>query len=182
MKQRFQVRDLTLIALFAALTSVMAQLSVPMPGGLPPVTGQTFAVMLAGLILGSKKGAMSQIIYILLGLAGFPVFANAKSGFAVLVGPTGGFLWGFVIGAYIMGLISEAYPSRPLTALAAAALVGGVIAVYVPGILQLSYVYKLPLTKAATAMLPYIPGDLIKVAASSVLARKVLAALVVKPA
>ena len=91
MKQKFSVRDMVLIALFAALTSIMAYISIPMPGGLPPVTGQSFAVMLAGLLLGARKGAMSQIIYILLGVAGLPVFAGATAGVGVLAGFTGGF-------------------------------------------------------------------------------------------
>ena len=177
MKQKFSVRDMVLIALFAALTSIMAYISIPMPGGLPPVTGQSFAVMLAGLLLGARKGAMSQIIYILLGVAGLPVFAGATAGVGVLAGFTGGFLWGFVPGAYIVGKLTEKQAKPSLVALGFAALIGGIIAVYIPGIWQLARVTGMSLTAATVAMLPYIPGDLLKVAASALLAQRVLSSV-----
>ncbi|MDW7651654.1 MAG: biotin transporter BioY [Bacillota bacterium] len=174
MKQKYSVRDLTLIALFAALTSIMAYITIPMPAGLPPITGQTFAVMLAGMLLGAKKGAMSQIIYILLGIAGLPVFAGAMAGAGVLAGYSGGFIWGFVPGAYIIGKLTEKQARTPLSILILAAFTGGVIAVYIPGVWQMAKVLGWPADKAVIAMLPYIPGDLVKVAASSLLAQKVL--------
>lgn len=177
MKQKFAVRDLVLIALFAALTSIMAFISIPMPAGLPPITGQTFAVMLAGLLLGANKAAMSQVIYLLLGVAGVPVFANSTAGLGVLVGPTGGFLWGFVIGAYVIGRLTEKKASPSLRTLFFVALFGGVLVIYVPGILQLARFYNMSIAKATIAMLPYIPGDLVKVFASAVLAQKVRASL-----
>lgn len=177
MKQKFAVRDLVLIALFAALTSIMAFISIPMPAGLPPITGQTFAVMLAGLLLGANKGAMSQIIYLLLGVAGVPVFANSTAGLGVLVGPTGGFIWGFVIGAYVIGKLTEKNVSPSIRTLLFSALIGGVVVIYIPGILQLARFYNMSVTKATIAMLPYIPGDLVKVFASAALAQKVRVSL-----
>lgn len=183
MKQKFAVRDLVLIAMFAALTAIMAYISIPMPGGLPPITGQTFAVMLAGLLLGASKGAMSQIIYILLGVAGMPVFAGGRAGIGVLAGASGGFIWGFVIGAYVIGLLTQNKARTSLPVLLGAAFVGGVLMVYIPGILQMARILGFTVPNAVTMMLPYIPGDLVKVVVSAVLAKSILshAAQIVRP-
>ena len=177
MKQKFMIRDLVLIALFTALTAIMAYISIPMPGGLPPITGQSFAVMLAGLLLGSKKGAMSQVVYVLLGLAGLPVFAAGTAGPGVLAGYSGGFIWGFIIGAYVIGKVTEMTKRPTLPVLVVAAAVGGILAVYIPGIVQMSRVLGLPYAKAITAMLPYIPGDVVKVAVSAPLSLQILRSL-----
>ncbi len=174
MKPKYSVRDLILISLFAALTAVMAYVSIPLPFSPVPLSGQTFAVMLAGVLLGARKGAFSQIIYLLLGVAGIPVFAGGYAGISRLAGPTGGFIWGFVIGAYIIGKLVEGEKCPSMARLVAAVVVGGIIAVYLPGILQLAYVTGMAGRQAAVAMLPYIPGDLVKVAAASVLAKQML--------
>jgi biotin transport system substrate-specific component len=173
MKPKFAVRDLILIAMFAALTVILTYVSIPMPGGLPPITGQTFAVMLAGLLLGARKAAFSQIIYIMLGVAGLPVFSGGRAGIGVLAGASGGFLWGFVIGAYVIGKLVENRSRVPLPLLAAAALFGGVLVIYIPGIWQMARVLQLPAGRALTMMLPYLPGDLLKVAASALVAQGV---------
>lgn len=107
MKEKFLLRDLVYIAFLAALTSVLAYFAIPMPGGLPPLTGQSLGVMLAGLLLGAKKGAASQMVYLCLGLLGMPIFANGTAGVGVLAGPTGGFIWGFVAGAFVCGKLTE---------------------------------------------------------------------------
>ncbi len=89
--------DVALTALFAALTAVGAHVYVPLP--LVPVTLQTLFVYLAGAFSGGGRGALSQLAYVLMGLAGLPVFAEGMSGFGVLLGPTGGYLMGFIAGA-----------------------------------------------------------------------------------
>ena len=94
---------LTSIALMAAVTVIMAQIAIPMPAGVP-MTLQTLAVTLAGVILGAKGGAISMLIYLLLGAVGLPVFSGFRGGLAMLVGPTGGFLISFPIMAFIIGL------------------------------------------------------------------------------
>ena len=174
---KIPVKDLVLAALFAALSVVMTIfVSIPLPFSPVPLTGQTFVVMLAGAMLGSRRGALSQLIYILLGAAGLPVFSGGMGGIGVLVGPRGGFLLGFVIGAYIIGKLVEKFDRPSLVYLLFATSVGGVLAVYIPGILQLSLVTGLSLSQAAWSMLYYIPGDVIKVAASSLLIQRMLAA------
>jgi len=90
---------------FACLTALSAQVQIPI--GPVPITLQVLFVLLSGLVLGSKLGAISQVEYLTLGIAGVPVFAQGKSGLIALLGPTGGYLVGFILGAYIAGLIAE---------------------------------------------------------------------------
>ena len=92
----FSIQDICSVAIMAALTAVMAQISIPMPMGVP-MTMQTFAVTLAGVILGSKRGAVSMVVYLLIGSVGVPVFSNMGGGVQYLIGPTGGFLLSFPI-------------------------------------------------------------------------------------
>jgi len=97
--------QLLLTTVFACLTAFGAQMQVPI--GPVPITLQVLFVILSGLVLGSKLGALSQLEYLALGFAGLPVFAQGKSGLIALIGPTGGYLVGFILGAYIAGLLAE---------------------------------------------------------------------------
>lgn len=99
-KTNFKTLDLCMIGVVTAVIVIMAQISIPMPLGVP-MTMQTFAITLAGIILGSKKGAVASLIYVLLGAVGVPVFANFSGGYQLLVGPTGGFIISFPIMAFI---------------------------------------------------------------------------------
>lgn len=103
---KLTLQDLCMIGVFTAVIVIMAQISIPMPLGVP-MTMQTFAITLAGIVLGSKKGAISALLYILIGAIGIPVFSNFTGGLQSLVGPTGGFLLSFPIMAYIIGLGAE---------------------------------------------------------------------------
>ena len=100
-KTNFKTLDLCMIGVVTAVIVIMAQISIPMPLGVP-MTMQTFAITLAGIILGSKKGAVASLIYVLLGAVGVPVFANFSGGYQLLVGPTGGFIISFPIMAFII--------------------------------------------------------------------------------
>ena len=94
--------------LIGSLTiGLLAQLSLPVPFRPVPITGQTIGVVLIGSLLGSKKGALCILLYLMEGSLGLPVFANMSAGAHVLIGPTGGYLWGFIIGAVIMGYSRE---------------------------------------------------------------------------
>ena len=102
-KSKMSVRDICYAGLFAAVIAVMAQISIPMPMGVP-MTMQTFAITLAAVVLGSKLSAIATLVYLLLGAVGVPVLANFSGGIDKFVGPTGGFLISFPIMAYIIGL------------------------------------------------------------------------------
>lgn len=101
------VRDLALATLFGALTALSAQIRIHIPGNPVPFTGQVFMVLLAGGLLGARWGAISQLEYLALGLAGFPVFSGGVSGPLAFSGPTGGYLVGFVVAAWVVGTMAR---------------------------------------------------------------------------
>ena len=102
-KKKISTKDMVQIAMFTAVVAVLSHIAIPMPSGVP-VTLQTLAVALCGYVLGSKKGAVSLLVYALLGAVGAPVFANFKGGLGAIAGPTGGFIWGFIFMAFLCGL------------------------------------------------------------------------------
>lgn len=104
-KEQVKLRSLIITALFAAIIGVMAQLTIPLP--LVPITGQTLAIGIAATILGARYGTLSVLLYIAIGSIGVPVFAEFSAGLSVVVGPTGGFLIGFIPATFIIGLFLE---------------------------------------------------------------------------
>ena len=125
---KFSVRDICYTGLFAAVIAVMAQISIPMPLGVP-MTMQTFAITLAAVVLGSKLSAMASLVYLILGAVGVPVLASFSGGIDKFVGPTGGFLISFPLMAYLIGLGVEhrnafkgAFPLAVVVAISACVL------------------------------------------------------------
>ncbi len=187
------VRQLVLAALFAAVTAVLAYIRIPLPFSPVPITGQTFGLMLAGLLLGPRLGALSQAVYLLMGVVGLPVFAGGQAGLAVLLGPTGGYLWGHVAGAYLAGMAAGgasrtpgAAPLAPGAAPAATgywrclagAVLGGVFGVYILGVVQLALVTGMGWQAAVLAgAVPFLPGDALKAAAAAAVAVRVAPAV-----
>lgn len=164
-----QAREIALVGLFAALTAVGAVVSVPV--GAVPFTLQVMFTLLAGAVLGSRLGALSQVCYVLMGLIGLPVFSLRRAGIGVLVGPTGGFLAGFVLGAWVVGWLVPRLHRRGtwFGALGVfAAMLLGAVAIYVPGIAWLAW-HLDGLAPALAAMVAFIPVDLIKAALASAL-------------
>ncbi|MCL2099261.1 MAG: biotin transporter BioY [Oscillospiraceae bacterium] len=106
LKINSKIRDMCFIAVFSAAAAVLAQVQLPGPGGVP-FTMQTFAVLLAGVVLGAKKGALAIVIYVLLGAAGIPVFAGFTGGFGRIVGHTGGYILSFPVMALFAGIGSN---------------------------------------------------------------------------
>jgi biotin transport system substrate-specific component len=163
-----KLRAMALSSLMAALTAVGAYLQIPI--GPVPVVLQNLFVLLAGLLLGFRWGMMSVAIYLLLGAAGLPVFAGGKGGLGHFLGPTGGYLLGFLAAAGIAGWIAERSPNRPLWDIAA--VVTGSLAIYGVGVPWLKLVTAVDWRKAVVVgMLPFLVGDILKAAAAVVLAR-----------
>ncbi|MGM0432243.1 MAG: biotin transporter BioY [Spirochaetota bacterium] len=166
---------MVLTSLFAALTAVGAYIAVPI--GPVPITLQTLFITLAGLLGGRKIGLSAAAIYLLAGIAGLPIFSGGTGGFAHLVGPTGGFLIGVLLCAWIAGLFGdlarEAKSQRfwqPLL-LFAGALAGGA-SVYLTGVPWLKISLDLSWSQAfAMGVLPFLIGDLLKSVAAAGLAR-----------
>lgn len=154
------IRGMIYASMFGAMTAIGAWIIIPLP--LIPITLQTLFLSLAAALLGGYLGALSQIIYISLGIIGLPVFAGGKAGFGVLMGPTGGYLVGFILGAYIMGTLIEK-KERPGFAWIAGSMFTGLLVIYALGVAQLMMVAKLSVEKAvAVGFIPIFPGELIK--------------------
>jgi biotin transport system substrate-specific component len=161
---------MTLVSLFAALTAVGAFISFPLYP--VPITLQNLFTLLAGMTLGSVLGGSSQIIYVLLGIIGLPVFAGFKAGIGVLFGPTGGFLFGFIISSYIIGKIIELKKEKDIFYYFLAGGLGIVI-IYIIGIGQLSLVTGMGIKQTLmVGVFPFLPGDILKIIAASFIASK----------
>jgi biotin transport system substrate-specific component len=163
---------MTRAALMAAVTAVAAQIAMPI---FPvPFTLQVLAVILSGLLLGPRYGALAQIIYLLVGAIGVPVFAEFRGGLGVLLGPTGGYLLSYPIAAAVAGLAaSAARRASRGRALTVSFLWGcvGLAVIYAGGAGWLSVVTDLPLAVAvAQGVLIFVPFDLIKVALAALVA------------
>jgi biotin transport system substrate-specific component len=165
------LRDLTRIATFTALIAVLGLPgAIPLFGNAVPITLQTLGVMLAGAILGWWRGAASVLALLLLVAAGLPLLSGGRGGIGVFFGPSVGYLIGFVFGAAVTGLIVHAGATRPTwLRVAVGSFVGGVLTVYLFGIPLQSIVTGIPLLGTAIASLVFLPGDLLKVALSTVL-------------
>lgn len=152
--------DSALILGGSLLVAAMAQAAVYLPFSPVPVTGQTFAVLLVGMALGSQRGALALLLYLAEGALGLPFFAGGAGGPAVLAGPTGGYLVGFVAAAWVVGLLAERGMDRHILKTLGAFLVGSLV-IYLFGVLWLSNF--LGLEQAVRAgLLPFLVGDLIK--------------------
>jgi len=157
-------------AMFGTLTAIGAYITIPLQP--VPITMQDFFTLLSATLLGGYAGALSQVIYILLGIIGLPVFAGGKAGIGVLLGPTGGFLIGFVIGAFVIGKIVEMRKDPGWAWITMASLIGLLI-LYTLGAIQLSILAKISLEKALlVGVLPFIPGDLCKLVLATVVYQK----------
>ncbi len=152
------------------LVALSAQVSIPLWFTPVPITGQTFGVLLVGAVLGSRRGALALCAYLLQGAAGLPVFAEFRGGLPVLLGPTGGYLFGFVFAAALVGWLAEkGWDHRFVSAFAAMAL--GNVVVFGFGVPWLAQ-FVSPNQALALGLWPFLPGALVK----TVLAAAVLPA------
>lgn len=149
-----------LIVASSLVTAAAAQIAIPLPWSLVPITGQTFAVLLSGAVLGARRAFLAQALYLAEGAAGFPVFAGGAGGAHVLVGPTAGYLIAFPFAAALTGALAERGWDRRFVTMLAAMLLGSVV-IFASGLAGLSRF--VPSDRlAATGLLPFLPGDLIK--------------------
>lgn len=155
-------------ALFAALTVICAQIAIPLPGNVP-LSLATFAVMLSGALLGMFGGAVSQLVYVLLGAVGVPVFASFSGGLGRIVGPTGGYIIGYIFMALVIGLIVTKTKKKFYIYLLA--MGAGTIVCYTFGTAWYVFSTKTALLPALTAcVFPFLPGDAIKIILASLIA------------
>ncbi len=156
-------KDIVYISLFTALTAALGLFpAISLPFISVPITTQSIGCMLAGAILGSKRGALSMALFLVLVAIGLPLLAGGRGGFGILIGPSGGFLLGWIFGAYLIGLLFEKFTKNRTAYEFLAIVLGGIIVVYGLGIPCLSVIAKMPIEKAFIGSLAFIPGDLIK--------------------
>ncbi len=156
-------RNLTHIALFAALIAALGLIPrIELSFGIP-ITAQSLGIMLAGTILGAKRGALAVLLFLLLVAIGLPFLAGGRGGLGVFAGPTVGFLLGFPIAAFIIGLIVEKTRIGPIALTATlASIIGGIVVLYIVGIAGLAVKLDKSFADSAKLMYIFIPGDIIK--------------------
>ncbi len=154
------VMDIVLVAAGAALTAIAAQVAVPLWP--VPITGQTLAVLLVGSSLGALRGTLAMLLYAVLGMVGLPVFSDASSGMGVILGPTGGYIVGFVFAAAFTGWIAQrSWDRRILRSLLAFA--GGTVVTFAIGLPWLAIALGLNLEQTlAGGLYPFIIGGIVK--------------------
>ena len=163
-----QLRMTVYASLFAALTAVGAFLAIPI--GPVPIVLQNMFVYLAGLLLGARWGLASVGVYLLAGACGLPVFAGGLGGLGRLIGPTGGYLIGYLPAVFLIGKISERV--QPRMVYDVLAMICGTLVLYACGVSWLKIVSGMPPAKAlAVGMYPFLIGDALKIAAAAVIAR-----------
>lgn len=157
------IKDIVYISLFTAFTAALGLFpAISLPFISVPITTQSIACMLAGAIIGSKRGAFAMLLFILLIAIGLPLLAGGRGGIGIFIGPTAGFLFSWILGAYIIGFIFEKFTKHRTAYEFLALILGGIIGVYGIGIPWLSIVTKMPIEKALIGSLAFIPGDIIK--------------------
>ena len=166
------IRGVILAIIGSFVVAALAQISVPLWP--VPITGQTFGVLIVGMALGSKLGMLSLTLYMLEGICGLPVFANFSSGPGVIVGPTGGYIIGFIFAAGAIGYLAERNWDRSILSTALAMLIGNII-LYIPGLIWLGLFFAGlgkpdPLEASIVAgLFPFLIGDVLKLALAALL-------------
>lgn len=169
------VKKMALALAMAGITGLVAQLRVPLPWTPVPITGQTVAVLLAGILLGRWWGGISMAFYAGLGVLGVPWFAGWSGGIGVLAGPTGGYIMGFILAALFLGHFTDRYvKTRNFLPMLGLMLLASFVLIYVPGLIQLYLWLNLVGGKAAgllpvlsMGLFPFIVGDIVKAFAAA---------------
>jgi biotin transport system substrate-specific component len=171
-------RDLALVAVFAAVIAAFGVVPAFQPPGFSvPLTAQSLAVMLAGSVLGARRGFASCALFLALVALGLPLLAGGRGGLGVFAGPSVGFLLGYPVAAFVIGWLAErGGPTYRLAWGVVANLVGGILVLYLAGIAGIVAIAHLSVPAAIVSTWIFLPGDLVKVSVAAVVARGVHAA------
>jgi len=161
------LRDIVLIVSGSLFVAALAQIEIPLPFTPVPITGQTFGVLLIGAAMGSKRGAASLVLYILEGALGLPFFAGGAYGLDILIGATGGYLIGFMIAAYIVGLLAERGLERSVRTSFIPFLIGTIV-IYSCGVTWLAILFGNLGKALAAGLIPFVLGDICKMIAAAI--------------
>jgi biotin transport system substrate-specific component len=161
LRKKLGIRDIIYSSLMAAVTSILGYLVIPLPFTPIPITGQSLAVMIAGCVLTPAQAALSMLIFLLLGCAGIPVFSGGRSGIGIIVGKSGGYFLGYLIGVVIISVLS--HRKQSFVNMFLACVLGGIVIVHFLGAGWLGFITNVGIKKAfVLGSLPFIPGDLLK--------------------
>ena len=173
--KKMNTHQLTLIGVMTAVTCILGPLSLPI--GIVPISLTNLAIYFAIYVLGGKRGTISYIVYLFIGLIGLPVFSGFSGGFTKLFGPTGGYLIGFIFMAFISGIFIDKFSNKIYMCFLGMVL--GTIITYIIGTAWLSYQAHITFNAALTAgVLPFIPGDLAKMVIASLIGPQIKKRLV----
>ncbi len=166
---RTRLHDGALVLGAALFTALLAQVSIAVPGSPVPITGQTLAVVLTAAALGPVRGLAGQLAYVLLGAVGLPFYSKSASGFAHVLGPTGGYLVGFLPAAFLVGLAARhGFDRQPWKAVPL--FIAGQLVIFAIGVPWLAMVAPLDFATALhKGLLPFLPGGLLKAALAGLL-------------
>lgn len=171
-KLQINTKQMALISLMTAIICILAPFSIVLPISPVPISLGTLAIYFVLTVLGMKRGLISIALYLLLGLIGLPVFSGFMGGVGKLLGPTGGYLIGYLFMAFICGFFADRWHNHILINILGMIL--GTIVCYLFGTLWLAYQTNLTFISAlATAVLPFIPGDIIKIAVATTIGYQV---------
>lgn len=166
-----RTRTLTLTGLMTAVLCILGPFSIPVPVSPVPLSLTNFAIYITVYLLGMKSGTVSVLLYLFLGAAGLPVFSGFGGGLGKLAGPTGGYLIGFLFVALIQGFLMKRFPGKKLADIAG--MVSGLVFCYIFGTLWLAWQMHLtPVAALAAGVIPYLPGDAVKIILASVIGPK----------
>lgn len=161
--KRISTRQMTIIALMTAVTCIIAPIVIPLPFSPIPISFTNLAIYLSLYVLGTSKAFVSYVVYLLIGMAGLPVFSGFSGGLGKVAGPTGGYMVGFLVMILIAGFFVDKFAGNRV--LQASGMILGTAVCYVFGTLWLCYQAHLNFAGGlAAGVIPYIPGDLVKIA------------------
>lgn len=171
MNKKITTRDMIYSSLFTALIVSLSYVVIPLPFSPVPISGQSLGIILIGLVLTPLQAFFSTFIFIVLGTIGVPVFAGGAGGLQILVGPRGGYIVGFMLAAIIISWIRRGKNNFKVSLLLA--LFVGTPIIYVTGVFWMQHVTGFPMSKVLKiAMLPFIPGDIIKAIVAATIATR----------
>jgi biotin transport system substrate-specific component len=156
-------RNVAWVIGFSLLTALLAQIAIPLPFTPVPITGQTFGVLLAGAVLGSRRGFLSQALYLAEGAAGLPVFAGGAFSFVHLIGPTGGYLWSYPLAAGLVGWLVEHGAGRKVWRMAVALVLGDLLILLAGAAWLGAFFRTAPEQAGVMGFYPFVIGDLLKI-------------------
>ncbi|MGB8454338.1 MAG: biotin transporter BioY [Anaerocolumna sp.] len=166
--RKITTKELTLIGLMTAITCILGPLSIPLPFSVVPISFTNLAIYFTVFLLGWKKGTISYLIYLLIGFVGVPVFSGFSAGPGKLLGPTGGYLVGFIFLAVISGFMIEKFKGKLY--MYALGMILGLLVTYALGTAWLAYQVDLTFYQGLLmGVIPFIPGDILKIAAALIL-------------